>query len=174
MNNPSSPRETSELARSREEFLASRKAAGRAIDIETCTIWSEHCNLLDPYGVDLDSDCCIESVIFVRSAESDGPIYEEDLPEDKYHALCARIDRTKQTPTTAEGVRDVLLERYACAVAALDEVIEDVIDDRLGAVPLDIVRSGVLMALAKLGKQGTSQQERLERKFRAKSPTADC
>lgn len=30
------------------------------------------------------------------------------------------------------------------------------------------------MALAKLGKQGTRQQERLDLKFRAKSPAEEC
>ena len=35
----------------KEEFLASRKAAGRVIDVETCEIWSAPCQILDPYGV---------------------------------------------------------------------------------------------------------------------------
>ena len=123
------------MALRREKFLASRKAAGRVIDIETCKIWVEHRDLADPYGVNPDSDfCCIGRVIFVRSAESDGPVCDEDLPEEKYFALCARIDRARQTPTTADSVRDVVLEEYARAVAALDEVIEDVVDDRLGEV----------------------------------------
>lgn len=98
---------------------------------------------------------------------------EDDLPEDKYRALCARIDRANQTPTTEGGVRDVLLEEYARAVAALDEVIDDLVDRRFPNVPLDTVQGGVRLALAKLGKQGTPQHERLERRFRAEREAGD-
>jgi hypothetical protein len=78
----------------KEEFLASRKTAGRMIDVETCEIWDAHCQVLDPYGVDLlPDDDCIGREIFVGSAESDGPIWAGDLPEDKRRALYARIKR---------------------------------------------------------------------------------
>jgi hypothetical protein len=174
-NNSSSSQEASDLARRRGELLASRKAAGLVIDVENCKVWCTHCNISDPYGVDPDPDLGrIGKVIFVRSAESDGPVCDADLPEDKYRALCDRIKRAEQTPTTAEGVRDVLLEEYARAVAALDEVIDDLVDRRFLNVPLDIVRCGVRLAFAELGKKGTPQHERLERKFRAELAIEGC
>jgi hypothetical protein len=157
----------SEDRKTKEEFLASRKAAGQVIDVETCRIGKLACNVVDPYGLDRDAESCIGNLLFVVSAETDGWVLAEDLPEEKYNALYARIDRARQTPTTAEGVRDILLEEYARAVAALDDVVEDVVDSRFNKVPVDIVRSGIRLALAKLGKQGTSQEERLERRFGA-------
>jgi hypothetical protein len=157
----------SEDRKTKEAFLASRKAAGQVIDIETCRIAKLACNVADPYGLERDVESCIGNLLFVVSAETGGWVLAEDLSEEKYDALYARIDRARQTPTTAEGVRDILLEEYARAVAALDEVVEDVVYSRLSKVPVDIVRSGVRFALAKLGKLGTSQEERLERRFRA-------
>ena len=59
----------------KEEFLANRKAAGRVIDVETCEMRQ------------------IGRLTFVQSAESDGPVCQYDLPEDKRRALCARIER---------------------------------------------------------------------------------
>jgi hypothetical protein len=176
MNSSSSCHETSELAR-REDFLASRKAAGLLIDVETCRIWWEHRDMADPYGVDPDSygvdpdHGCIGRVTFVGSLESDGPVCDSDLPEDKLRALDARIKRAKHTPTTAEGVRDVLAEEYNLAVAALDDVIYDLVSvtDRGGrfpGVPCDVMRCGVRLALAKLGKESTPLHEALERKLR--------
>lgn len=103
---------------------------------------------------------------------SDGWIVEDDLPDDKRRALRARIDRRAQTPTTPQGVSDVLIEEYNCAVAALDDVIyklASVRDDnaRFAKVPTDVIRSGVSLTMAKLGKKGTPLDEALERLFRA-------
>jgi hypothetical protein len=60
----------------KEEFLANRKAAGHVINVETCDIWDEYRQILDPYEVDPPppEGYCIGRVIFVRSAESDGPV----------------------------------------------------------------------------------------------------
>ena len=98
-DNSSSSHETSDLARRRKGFLASRKVAGQVIDPETCEIWDAHCQILDPYGVDTPPDeyDCIGQVIFVRSAESDGPVCAYDLPEDIARALHARIERGEPT-----------------------------------------------------------------------------
>jgi hypothetical protein len=168
---PAKPRRKTmnEDSMTKEEFLASRKAAGRVIDVETCKIAWWYAQIVDPYEIESDlpdEAYCVGSICFVVSPESDGPVCVCDLPEDKVRALYARIDRANQTPTTAEGVRDVLLEEYARAVAKLDEVIDDLVDDRFSGVPSDLVRSGVRLALAELGKEGTPQQVRLERKFR--------
>ena len=155
-----------------EEFLADRKAAGRLIDVETCRVWWEHCDITDPYGVGPKTDdYCVGRVTFVGSLESDGPVGDFDLPEDKQRALDARIARANHTPTTAEGVRDVLVEEYSLAVAALDDVIYGLVTitdggGRFPGVPLDIVRCGTRLALAKLGKEGTPLHEALERKLR--------
>ena len=85
----------SENKMTKEEFLATRRAAGRMIDPETCEIWDEYCQILDPYGVDPPPDecCCIGRLIFVRSSERNGPVCQYDLPDDTYLAVCARISR---------------------------------------------------------------------------------
>jgi hypothetical protein len=78
----------------KEEFLANRVAAGRAIDVETCEIYKKTCSIMDPYGVDPDDSCeCIGRVPFVRSAESHGWVCVYDLPKDKARALHDRIER---------------------------------------------------------------------------------
>ena len=160
----------SEVRMTKEEFLAGRKAAGRLIDVETCRIWSEYCEMADPYGVHRDCHECVGMVTFVTSLESDGPVRVDDLPKDKQRALDARIDRMNHTPTTAEGVRDVLVEEYNLAVAALDDVVYDLVSvtDRGGrfpGVPCDVMRCGIRLALAKLGKEGTPLDKALERKL---------
>ena len=86
----------SENRMTKEEFLASRVAAGWAIDIETCEVLIRSAYTLDPYGVEPDLPPelrQIGSYYFVRSAESDGWVCEYDLPEDKDRALHARIER---------------------------------------------------------------------------------
>ena len=95
--------------RMKEEFLTSRKAAGRVIDVETCEIWWLHRNVVDPYGVDSDSDpeYCVGRVYFVRSAESDGPVCLYDLPDEKVRALRNRIDRE-----TKRGVSHDVLDLW--------------------------------------------------------------
>ena len=80
----------------KEEFLANRKAAGRVIDVETCDIVEWWVPTMDPYGIkpDLPDEMHqIGRLTFVQSAESDGPVCQYDLPEDKRRALCARIER---------------------------------------------------------------------------------
>ena len=78
----------------KEEFLANRKAAGRVIDPETCDIAQWYVDLADPYGVSSPPPAeCIGRVTFVASAESDGWVLVEDLPEDKARALHDRIER---------------------------------------------------------------------------------
>lgn len=155
----------------REEYLAGRKAAGRKIDVETCKIIKIYVNVADPYGIwGRQVEWCIGGLLFVASMESDGLVLVEDLPDDKARALDARTDRASQTPTTPQGVSDVLIEEYNRAVAALDDVIYDlvkVVDSggRFPGVSLDVIRCGTRIALAKLGKEGTPLHDALERKF---------
>jgi hypothetical protein len=151
-----------------EEFMEGRIAAGREIDVETCKLIGIHGNAMDPYGIypnGPDSYVAYEKLLFVDGPDSDGWVYEEDLPEDKRHALRDRIDRANRIPSTAEDVRSILLEEYARAAAWLDVVIDDVVEARFSKVPADTVRVGVRLALSDLGKQ--DQVERLERKLRA-------
>jgi hypothetical protein len=83
----------SEDRMTKEEFLASRFAAGQVIDVERCEINWWWAKIVDPCGVDPNSDPCVGRVIFVRSAESGGWVCDKDLPEDKWAALDARIKR---------------------------------------------------------------------------------
>jgi hypothetical protein len=165
----------------KEEFLANRKTAGQVIDVETCRVWEEYSNFADPYGLepvpddfnpdapDLDQNP-VGKAIWVGSLEH-GAVFVDDLPEDKRRALHARLDRANHTPRTAEGVRDVLVEEYNLAVAALDDVIYDLVSvtdcgGRFPGVPCDVIRCGVRLALAKLGKEDTPLDGALERKLR--------
>jgi hypothetical protein len=77
----------------KEEFLAGRKVAGQAINVETCEIAKIAVDVVDPYGVGDDGIECIGRLVFVESAESDGWVYVGDLPEDKARALHDRIER---------------------------------------------------------------------------------
>jgi hypothetical protein len=77
-----------------QTFYAGRKAAGRAIDIETCELGCWHAFDADPYHVhdDLPSEWQdIGKNRFVCSPESDGWIHTSDLPADKHKALYERI-----------------------------------------------------------------------------------
>lgn len=85
--------------RRREEILAERKAAAAAIDIETCEIFKTRADDLDPYGIGCEF-CQGGGKIFVCSADSNGWVWEGDLPEDKRDALYARINRRS---AAAEG-----------------------------------------------------------------------
>ena len=78
-------------------WLASRKEAGRNIDIETCEWGWWYAQIMDPYGIrqalgefpeDLDQ---IGRSRFVRSPTSRGWVSVYDLPAEKAHALHARI-----------------------------------------------------------------------------------
>jgi hypothetical protein len=85
----------------REQFdawLASRKEAGRVIDIETCELGWWGCCLNDPYEARPDApnkeywEWGRNS--YVRSAESRGWICEDDLPPEKYSAMRGRLARS--------------------------------------------------------------------------------
>jgi hypothetical protein len=83
----------------KQEFLASRKAAGQAMDVDTCDVIECYVDLADPYGVNRAPPAeCIGKVRFVASAESDGWVLVGDLPEDKRRALNARIERGDVKP----------------------------------------------------------------------------
>ena len=69
-----------------------------------------HGNACDPYGIDRDPLVDYGRLLFVVGPDSDGWVYEGDLPTDKYLALQERIDRITRIPITAEVVRDMLLE----------------------------------------------------------------
>jgi hypothetical protein len=81
------------------EWLASRKAAGIQINIETCELGCWAANDLDPYGVrELLGELPEEARQFgtnrfVRSPESRGWIWEGDLPVAAYRAMYDRINR---------------------------------------------------------------------------------
>jgi hypothetical protein len=89
---------------SRDEFdleylrtwLASRKNAGRLIDIDTCEIGCWYAYDADPYGLTPDLSDEMKQIgknRFVRSAESHGWVCEDDLPLEKVKAMYDRIER---------------------------------------------------------------------------------
>jgi hypothetical protein len=79
------------------QWLASRKVAGRAIDIETCELGRWKSNDCDPYGIreilgELPEEAYqIGTNRFVRSSKSHGWICEDDLPPEKVTAMYERI-----------------------------------------------------------------------------------
>lgn len=82
-----------------EQWVANRKEAGRAIDIETCELGRWAAYDADPYGLQDRKGELRESMKqlgtnrFVRSPESNGWICENDLPVEKVRAMYDRIDR---------------------------------------------------------------------------------
>jgi len=79
-----------------DEWLASRREAGRVIDIETCQIGRWQANHYDPYGTEPDLPDGMKVVgtnRFVRSRTSNGWINEADLPVEKIRVLYERIRR---------------------------------------------------------------------------------
>jgi hypothetical protein len=83
------------------KWLASRKEAGKLIDIETCEIgcWYADANR-DEYGIREmlgergdSEDGYIDKFNFVRSPDSDGWVCEGDLPPAKGKAMYDRIYR---------------------------------------------------------------------------------
>jgi hypothetical protein len=85
-----------------EQWVGSRKEAGRAIDIATCEIARWYTLDLDPYLVndDLPDEWRqIGKNEFVRSSESRGWVHCSDLPEEKYKALLLRIARENGWPS---------------------------------------------------------------------------
>jgi hypothetical protein len=78
------------------EWVASRKEAGRQIDVETCELGRWHAYDADPYGADPDLPEEMRQLgtnRFVRSPESRGWVCEDDLPPDKVTAMYDRIRR---------------------------------------------------------------------------------
>jgi len=84
------------------EWVASRKQAGAAIDIETCEIGQWHAYDLDPYGMRYrfgelpDELQQVGRNEFVRSPTSNGWISTDDLSAEKVKALYARIERNRK------------------------------------------------------------------------------
>jgi hypothetical protein len=82
-----------------EQWVASRKEAGRAIDIEICELARWPALDADPYGIvtvkgELPEEMCqIGTNRWVRSPESRGWIWEGDLPTEKGKAMYDRIHR---------------------------------------------------------------------------------
>jgi hypothetical protein len=82
-----------------KNWVATRKAAGRAIDIATCELGRWHAYDPDPYGVrellgELHpEERSIGTNRFVRSPESRGWVHEGDLPCDKGRGMYDRIYR---------------------------------------------------------------------------------
>jgi hypothetical protein len=79
-------------------WLETRKEAARNIDVETCEIASQFTYVGYPYGRHEDDDHLVPDEeravcrdLFVRSPESRGWILVADLPEEKRHALEARM-----------------------------------------------------------------------------------
>jgi hypothetical protein len=88
------------------EFLywyASRKAAGKTIDVKTCEISVWHCHWHDVYGLldrlnlipDNYSDC-IGKEVFVRAPGSNGWVAIDDLPSTIAKKLKVRMDRERE------------------------------------------------------------------------------
>jgi hypothetical protein len=82
-----------------QQWLAGRKAAGAAIDIETCEITWWYAETMDSYGCESDLPEELQQVgrcWFVRSPNSGGWIVEGDLPSEKREQLGKRIDRDRR------------------------------------------------------------------------------
>ena len=75
------------------EWLANRREAARAIDIEYCRAGQWKSCFADPYGVLGVSSADLGAKWFVRSPDSRGWISESDLPADKQQAV---MDRAAQ------------------------------------------------------------------------------
>jgi hypothetical protein len=77
-------------------WLASRYAAAEAVDIDTCKVFSQHVQTMDPYGCDLampEEYDCIGRETFVISDATDGKVWIADLPKEKIDALDERMKR---------------------------------------------------------------------------------
>jgi hypothetical protein len=80
-------------------WLASRDAAAQVVDIETCEIFAQHVQMIDPYGLDVDTPdgCgCIGKDTFVVSDATNGRVCIDDLPEEKRKALYGRMKRERE------------------------------------------------------------------------------
>ena len=79
-----------------DAWLASRKEAGRVIDIETCELGRWQAYDCDPYGARPslpDEMKQMGTNRFVRSLTSNGWINEADIPVEKIRAMHERIRR---------------------------------------------------------------------------------
>jgi hypothetical protein len=82
-----------------KQWVASRKEAGRVINIETCELGRWHAHDCDPYGIGerlgelSEEECQIGTNRFVRSPESRGWIHEGDLHLASGQAMYDRIKR---------------------------------------------------------------------------------
>jgi hypothetical protein len=75
------------------QWVASRKEAGRMVDIQTCEIGEWYSDDLDPYGVEpTKRSGQTGKWLFVRSTVTNGWVSEGDLPKEKAKALYARLD----------------------------------------------------------------------------------
>jgi hypothetical protein len=119
-----------------EAWLANRKEAGRAFDIETCELGRWYAYDLDPYGVSQLSpeEQQIGKNRFVRSSESRGWVHESDLPSDKFNEMYDRIEREadtyenylkrpKDSPELWRAKHNLwtLITNYACFIRWKDE-----------------------------------------------------
>ena len=75
------------------EWLANRREAARAIDIESAELGQWKSCFADPYGVLGVESADLGAKWFVRSPESHGWISASDLPENKQQAV---MDRAAQ------------------------------------------------------------------------------
>src|SRR5580704_17906900 len=79
------------------QWLSSRNAAGEAINIETCDLGSWKAYDTDPYGVremlGEEPYYQVGTYCFVRSPNSNGWIWEGDLPDARAKALYVRFER---------------------------------------------------------------------------------
>jgi hypothetical protein len=73
------------------EWVASRKEAGQAINIETCELGSWYADDMNPYDDQSSEGDWTSRHRFVRAPESRGWVHEGDLPPDAACALCARM-----------------------------------------------------------------------------------
>jgi hypothetical protein len=97
-----------------EQWIASRKEAGRAIDIETCEVDRWAILDVDPYGIlearGEDPYTQVGKGLWVRSPESHGWIFVDDLPPEKWKALSRRLNRDSKA-------YDVVKKKFAEAAA---------------------------------------------------------
>jgi hypothetical protein len=78
------------------QWVASRKEAGAAIDIETCELDRWHADDDDRYGVNPDCEMLsMGRTYFVRSPTSNGWINEGHLPVEKIRAMYDRVERNR-------------------------------------------------------------------------------
>jgi hypothetical protein len=77
-------------------WLSSRDTAAKAIDIETCKVFWQYVQIMDPYGFDVampEEYDCVGRQNFVISDITDGKVWIGDLPEEKRDALHERMKR---------------------------------------------------------------------------------